>query len=514
MTTFPPFLRLLPCLGLSLVLAACAGLSPDGRYPAGAPDGRLCADLARLPQDLTVYARQAGWDKPLLAPAEQALQAAKVRRLFFAPWRQTAPSPSARKALRDNFSLRREKGFMENLRPFTPEAWAELEDNAAVAGYPSRADQAIAVRAASLRAMPTDKPYFLDPDLSGEGYPFDYFQHTTLWTGTPLFLSHTSRDGQWVLAETSSSTGWMPAADAAVVDEAFKRLWQSRSLAAVVRDRVLLQDGESRRQGEAPPQSARGNIGALLPLASPPQKAGTRGGEEARRVFYPRRAADGRAYAATAVLASGDAAPFPLPLTPGRMAEVGNVMMGQPYGWGGLLENRDCSALTRDLLIPFGLWLPRNSTGQGRQGRTVDLAELGPEARRARIAAEAAPFFSLLWLPGHITLYLGEYAGEPVMFHSLWGLRVRGKDPGGREGRAVIGKVCVTGLSPGAELPDISTPNSLLDRMERIALLPPVEKKKPEVSAASGKKPSAKRLSKARPVRTKIEKKNPGKKKR
>jgi cell wall-associated NlpC family hydrolase len=486
-----PSLRL--CLALCFFLAACAGRSSGG-YPADTPDGRLCADLVRLPQDLTVYARQAGWDKPLLTGEEQAARAAETRRLFFAPWRQTAPSAFTGRALRDNFSLRREKGFMENLRPFTPRAWAELEENARAAGYPSRADRAITVRATSLRGMPTLKPYFLNPDLAGEGYPFDYFQHTALWAGTPLFLSHTSRDGQWVLAETRSSMGWMPAADAAVVDDAFARFWQSRPLAALVRDRVLLRDRSAARQ------SVRGHIGMLLPLAGSPLKEHRRDGEETWRVLYPGRAANGRAYAAEAALAPGDAASFPLPLTPGGVAVLGNVMMGQPYSWGGLLENRDCSALTRDLLLPFGIWLPRNSIGQGVQGRLVDLRDLDADARLARIAADAAPFFSLLWLRGHIAFYLGEYAGDPVIFHSIWGLRIRGKGSDAREGRVVIGKACVTSLRPGAELPDISTPNSLLDRMERIVLLPAAEKDKPAAGSVSGKKPP--RPSGARTSRT------------
>ncbi|MDR1359714.1 MAG: SH3 domain-containing protein [Deltaproteobacteria bacterium] len=501
MASFAPFFRLLPCL--CFFLAACAA---TGHYPAQSPDRRLCADLVRLPQDLTVYARQAGPDKVLLPPAEQAAQAAKARSLFFAPWRQKSPGSAVGKALRDNFSLRPEKGFMENLRPFTPEAWAELEENASAAGYPSRADHAITVRAAGLRGMPTNKPYFLNPDLSGEGYPFDYFQHTTLWTGTPVFLSHISHDGQWVLAETRTSMGWMPAADAAVVDEDFERLWQSRPLAAITRDKVLLLDKTS----GAPPQSARGNIGALLPLASAGQKALSGNKSDARRVFYPRRGADGRAYAGVALLAPEEAALFPLPLTPKEMAKVGNVMLGQPYGWGGLLENRDCSALTRDLLLPFGLWLPRNSGAQAGQGRPADLKDLAPEDKAARIAAEAAPFFSLLWLPGHIALYLGEYEGEPVIFHSLWGLRVRGKGPGG--GRAVIGKACVTGLRPGAELPDISTPNSILDRMERIVLLPAVEKK--PALAKAGKKSAPKRPAGARSARTGLAQKSLGPRKK
>ena len=33
-----------------------------------------------------------------------------------------------------------------------------------------------------------------------------------------------------------------------------------------------------------------------------------------------------------------------------------------------MFGDRDCSALTRELLTPFGIWLPRNSVAQARTG--------------------------------------------------------------------------------------------------------------------------------------------------
>jgi hypothetical protein len=436
-------------------------LAEKGRYPAAMPESRICSDLVRLPQDLTVYARQAGWDKSLLAPKEQDLLAERARKAFFAPWRQKAPSTGLKRSLADTFALRREAGFGENLRPFPPEDWAALKDNARPTDFPSLAAHAITVCATSLRAMPSRRPYFLDPDLPGEGYPFDYFQHSALWAGTPLFLSHLSRDGLWVLAETSTSSGWLPLRDTALVDADFERLWQSRPLAVLVRDKVALRG----REGEEP---VIGHTGALFPMA-----AACGAGVAAPAILYPRRADGGQARPAEAVPPPGAAEPFPLPLTPEKIARVGNGMLGQPYGWGGLLENRDCSSLIRDLFLPFGLWLPRNSAGQGKAGRTEDLGGLDAPARKEYIAARAVPFFSLIWLRGHIALYLGRHQGEPVIFHTFWGLRLRGPDPQDRygESRAVIGKACVTGLSPGADLPDIASPNSLLDRMERLVFL-------------------------------------------
>ena len=139
----------------------------------------------------------------------------------------------------------------------------------------------------------------------------------------------------------------------------------------------------------------------------------------------------------------------------------------------------------------------------------MDLKNLDPDAKEARIKAEAVPFFSLLWLRGHITLYLGVWENKPVMFHNVWGLRVRSTGPDGKpaDGRAVIGKACVTTLRPGAELPDITTPASLLDRIERVSILPEASDKEPVVKAPPKKKSGKKSAGRSTAQKTPAKKK-------
>ncbi len=589
-------LFLLSLLCVSLSLAACTGatrskskLPPLQVPPANATDSQICRDLTAFPQDLRVYAQKAGAALPLLSPEAQAEQADKSRMRHFRAWSMTEPSKWVKQSLDKDFNLKPDKGYTDNLRPLAPGEWAALQMNANREAFPARVERGITVRHTDLRAMPTSKPFFLNPDKSGEGYPFDYFQHTSLPVGTPVFICHVSEDGLWVLVETNVSAGWLPAADVASVDDAFVERWQSLPLAALVRDNVTLRAAGTRQdEVTGAPPSVRGHIGTLLPFVSErvpppppalppaqgapvkkahpasaaqkfPESAGNaamsgdnspvlqeaeapaspgtpapgvadvspalgidspagisapgdpapscvrviRGpgqipagyglsgpalpqSEAEFTVLYPRRSASGQALAAPAILPVGSAVRVPLPLTPGNVAAVGNCMMGQPYGWGGLFENRDCSALTRDLMAPFGLWLPRNSANQGSWGRPIVLKDMPNEEKEARILAEAVPFFSLVWLRGHIGLYLGEYEGRPAMFHNIWGLRIRGADPASGlvcESRAVIGKAVVTSLSPGAELPGISTPGSILDRIERISVLPEAEEKLPVLAA-------------------------------
>jgi len=153
------------------------------------------------------------------------------------------------------------------------------------------------------------------------------------------------------------------------------------------------------------------------------------------------------------------------------MAGLAQNLLGQPYGWGGLFGWRDCSATLRDLMAPFGLWLPRNSGDQAQAGaRFIELAELSPAEKEERIQALGVPWLSLLWLPGHIMLYVGAPQGQALVLHSAWGLKTWRPFIG--EGRALIARTVITSLEPGKELADRQ--GSLLERVEGLVpLVPP-----------------------------------------
>ena len=152
-----------------------------------------------------------------------------------------------------------------------------------------------------------------------------------------------------------------------------------------------------------------------------------------------------------------------------NVAKVGNFMIGQPYGWGGMFGDRDCSALTRELFTPFGIWLPRNSAAQSRSWQTVSLEGLSPSAKIDRILTQGKPFATRLWLPGHITLYVGQEHGEPAIFHSVWGVRTQGD--GKISGRFILGRTMITSTRPGRELDRVKAGTLLLDRMARMTIL-------------------------------------------
>jgi len=265
-----------------------------------------------------------------------------------------------------------------------------------------------------------------------------------------------------LFAETGFVAGWLPTDDVAWVDEAFRAAYQSGSYAALLRDDVTLRDAA----GDFLTQT---HLGAIFPVVALD--------EAGLQLLVPVRDADGVALVRSARVAPALAALKPLPLQPGRISQLANRMLGQLYGWGGLYENRDCSATLRDLFTPFGIWLPRNSADQAKSGGSFqDLAKLTKTEKRDRLLQQGVPFYTLIWLKGHIGLYLGPdpASGEPLLLHNMWGVRTT--DRNGREGRAVVGRLAITSLRPGEERPDVES-GRFYDRILGMTVLPGIEAK-------------------------------------
>lgn len=432
------------------MLTACS--KPQVYYPYTAPGQKQIvqqdvADLADFPQNLMFFAKQVGADKVLLTPQQSEKQYARFRSLFLSPWEATRPNKSNRKfcwaELDRNASSR---GYNENMRPWDDASWRDMQVNAAREAFPSMRQEAITVRPTNVRVVPTARPRYIDPDKPGQGFPFDEFQLSSLPIGFPLMAFHKSRDGAWLYIETSLITGWITANDVAFVDKSMQHTWRNAQNAVFLKENIALQGNN----GDKLPQAS---IGTVLPMRSGASSSHV-------TVLVPVRSAQGWASAVEVTVPSDTAAPMPLTLTPRQMATLGNRMMGQAYGWGGLFGNRDCSGLTRDLFTCFGVWLPRNSGAQAKTGQVVSLERGLP--KESVIREQGVPFLSLLWLPGHIGLYVGDFHGEPAFFHNIWGLRTEGN------GRHVIGRAVVTSTKPGKERSEVVQDQLLLNRMKSL----------------------------------------------
>lgn len=459
------FSRLLAALflaGLVSGFLGCAAQKPPAPPPPPPAPPAEVRDIQTLPQDVAAYFDPLALDQPFLSPKVQERLAARLRELNFAPWHRTRPAHAKADALWGLAHLKNNRHYGENLRPLGPDFRAQMEALVQAETYPNMLRPAIATANTSLRVLPTQRPGFLKPGLPGEGFPFDYWQNSGLLAGTPVLATQLSADGAWVLVEGRVAAGWVPVRDIAFVDEAFVAQWEGLPLAAITREGAAVAASFA-DEGIPTAFLFAGRIGTLLPLLD--------NGPDGVTLLAPAREASGRAASLAVRLPREDAAPMPIAPTPRNYARLANQLMGQPYGWGGYLENRDCSALLLDLYAPFGIFLPRNSRQQSRQGEWIPFNGMPPEAKEALLLERGAPLLTLIHKPGHIMLYLGQKDGRAVILHDIWGLRTKSEQ--GTEGRYVVGRVAITTLTPGAEIPDVLRSGLLLPAFDGMTLVAP-----------------------------------------
>lgn len=342
---------------------------------------------------------------------------------------------------------RKARGWKDGSRAWTNAEWTAMRTNGNMQTYPNVNKPGIVLRNTSLREMPTHLPRFTKPTPDPLLSPFDYFQYSALHVGMPVLLCHISKDKRWYYVETPLAAGWVDARDLAPVSEPFIALWEGRPLAAIVKENTVLGDSKN-----------TADIGAILPAAG------------VNAVMIPYRGKDGLAAMRKVEVAEGSVEPMPLVMTPANVARIGNAMMGQDYGWGGMLGLRDCSAMTRDILAPFGIWLPRNSQAQARAGERISLRGKTASQSEQIIKKHGVPFASLVVLNGHVVFYVGTYKGRAMIMHDLWGVRV--DEPEGEDNRLIVGRVIVSTVMPGKELPNLPEGRKTMgDRFHTLTIL-------------------------------------------
>jgi len=399
------------------------------------------ADMRRIPQDPNYYAKQIKpWPK-----ARQKRSDELFNRKYFKPWQlKKLDIPMKDFAWEVRF-VTKNKIYTENGRQIPASTYKKWIRNANYKHKNARRYKAITTERTNVRALPTSTPFYLDPRRVGEGFPFNYNQNSSLHMNVPLFVSHFSKDGRWAFVRASYAFGWVKVSDIAFVDEQFIRAFRNGKYAITIKDDLRLYDGNGKEVSFV-------KLGTLFPIA--------KGGEH---YLAAKRDRNGKAQIEKVAVANPNTiAKKPLPFTPQNVAKVAKEFYNEPYGWGGGYGCRDCSATTRDFLGVFGIFLRRNSSKQAQDGQSIPIKGIPKQAKKKKIIREAEPFRSLLYVPGHIVLYLGEYKGEPVIMHTYWGIR---KKDGSK---LITGRTIITSTEPGKERRDTKASSRLINTLKTI----------------------------------------------
>ena len=394
-------------------------------------------DIVDLRQDHAVYSSNSFMVNDLMTAEDQSQLDEDYNIIYFSVWHQHQPFYALPDRVHLDFiKFGLNPGFGENKLKHSEDWVKKLKQNASLNNYPNTGYAAITTRNTSLRSLPTQRPHFSSPQGDSASWPFDNLQRSSVPANTPIFVCHISADKSWALVETSFAFGWIPADDFARVDTAFIKTWERGRYAVITRDQTsILDEGDS--------FILKASLGYIFPLIK----------ETARSLEVLTAVADknNNAMIKHGFVSLEMSSVKPLRLTSHAAIKIANELIGEPYGWGGLYGNRDCSSMTRDFFAPFGIWLPRHSEDQVKEvGSYVSLQGLDPEQKEKIILEKGVPYLSLLWRKGHVMLYIGEKSGRALIFHNIWGIKT--KDLRGKEVRKIIGQAVITTLRPGDEL--------------------------------------------------------------
>lgn len=367
--------------------------------------------------------------------------------------------------------------YGEHKKPHTRAEREALIANADSGSFPNFVHKGLVIQHTDLRRLPTERPGFDQPKKAGEGYPFDYFQETALWANTPLQILHLSRDKQWGYVISPIYKGWVSMQAIALVDQEFISAWTTGQYARPLSDNLVLNPKGSLF-------AIKAKMGMLLPYSELDNQA------DSLEVFIASSTENQQARLLKARVAKKELAFGDFPFEEKTLKPLVNALLGRPYGWGGALENRDCSSMIRDLMSTYQIWLPRDSGDQMEIGHHFDFPKTADQ-KLALLDKEAIPFLTILRKKGHNMLYVGKSPeGEPLIFHAIWGLKssvpnkelgdyldayplegMHQADDGEFKGRIVIGQSVITSVHLGQD--EQNRTRSQLDQMYAMTLLQP-----------------------------------------
>jgi hypothetical protein len=309
---------------------------------------------------------------------------------------------------------------------------------------------AIITKSVNLRIVPTNLPCFHANKIGGY-YPFDNYQNSNLYIGSPIFVIAATEDKKWFLVKShENSNGWVKSENIGFMNNYDINMFKKYKLAVILKDNVFIKKRDiSLKIGVFLPmiRSSKDFIELLLPISNSMNK-----------ISWNRIR-----------LKKTEVNMMPISFEKDNIVKIGNELIKKSYGWGGIDENRDCSATTKDFFEVFGFYLPRNSRAQLEylnKEKVFDISKMKNIEKLNFIKKNGIPFKTLIYFPGHVMLYVGMHNNQVIVFHNIWGIRIENENG---EGRNIIGKSVVSSLELGKELKNIT--QTLLTKVTKIGVV-------------------------------------------
>jgi len=323
---------------------------------------------------------------------------------------------------KSRISLSKTARYFEDGNPIKKQFFEEMQTYSNLNTLPPQSvptRYALTVNYTNQRIVPTDLALL---KKKNQIY-FDRNQNSALDIATPIAILHTTADGLWHYGIAPTSSGWIKDSDIAFGDKKSIEGYLSSPnfVVTTAAKTALLIAGEYHDYLR---------MGVRLPVVMTI--------DEMSMVLIPTRDEEGDLVIANGTLKTADTHKGYLPYTAKNILLQAFKFLNAPYGWGGMYGEQDCSKFIQEVYATTGIKLPRNSLSQSEVGNNKTELMNVPTEQKKEMFSKFEGGKTILHLPGHIVLYLGEYKGEPYIIHTVWGSSKR---------HFALGRTAVTALS-------------------------------------------------------------------
>lgn len=311
---------------------------------------------------------------------------------------------------------------------------------------------AVTVRYSDIRIMPSEDKIF----SSKSSFDIDRLQEESLDFGTPLAVICQTKDKQWSYVAAPVEEGWIKTANIAFTDRKTLSKWiNAKKTAVIINTKADVYLDESMKN-----YFEYVRMGSRFPLLK-------KIGKTKICVSIPASDAQGNLYLKQGYISSDNINKGFLEYSQRNILIQAFKHLNSPYSWGGYNGEQDCSSFIGQIFNCFGIVLPETSFQKIKCGTlTADFSDdISSDEKNKIIFENAAAGLSLVYLPGHIMLYIGNNDNKPYAIHAINGLSAYNQD--NEKTMTDINKIIISDLDIGNNV----SGNSLIDRTVKVNLL-------------------------------------------
>lgn len=271
-------------------------------------------------------------------------------------------------------------------RRMTKEDMEEIRDNRNVKAIPSVVVPQVGFTTESLNM----KLYPTHHTIHRGNEKFDSNQYTRMSAFLPVFIMHTSKDGQFYYVMTEFMRGWVPVEKIKIYSQVAFSGIQQMPFIRVIKDNTTIGGVKYGIGDKVPLLSYDNNEALVLTPQGTYAKAELNGSFVIGNAKYDEK----------------------------LMKAMAESQLNNPYDWGGKAGYRDCSAYVRDLWRVFGADIPRSSGLQKLVGKKL-IDKPKSEKEFYTVLKNAKPYRTLIFFKGHVIMYGGMEDGDYIIYHAV-----------------------------------------------------------------------------------------------